>query len=132
MGQIPQDPSSYPKHSTSHLVSQHPSQSERGRCYTASNTVTGFNSLLVGGNSMPQSRREALCTQRPTYQVPDVPFSCWHHSKDCSHLNISTESKAASTQGDRHFLNVRVGAVEMHRDNEIPIGLSFSCSGQLP
>lgn len=46
-------------------------------------------------------------------------------------FSVNQRSLSADRNRERQSLNVRVRAAEKHRNNEIPIGLSFSCSGQL-
>lgn len=63
------------------------------------------------------------------YQVPDIPFSAWHCSNGCRHPNIST----ALVLLVHRPTAPKCQMVQWRRtDNEMSIGLSFSCPGQLP
>lgn len=96
--------------------------------------VAVFNSSLVGERGMPQSRRAALCAHRP------CSIRCLTY-----HSVPGSAAGAAGVQtfplDQRKLRTDRQTALkcqswcsggEMHTDNEIPIGLFLSCSGQLP
>lgn len=79
------------------LTAQHILHSYRAGsavCCKASNTMTRLQQPASGWEKhATEQERGFFCTQRPTYQVPDMPFGTRYRRKSCSHPNVFSESK---------------------------------------